>query len=234
MDGILCPAASALRRCSDARAPLRDIFDMPRLKRFFRINTDIFLRTVCLVSVTMWFTRMGAIQGERMLAVNALLMQFFTLFSYFMDGFAFAGEALTGRYKGASDHMMMQRAIRALLRWGAAVAIIFCAIYILAGDRMLHLLSSDLGINAMAHEYLLRTATVPIAGFLAFTWDGIFIGATATRRMLMSMAMATAAFFIAETIAFPACQPRALARIYHIPVSTWPNPYSLRPPPLLI
>lgn len=107
----------ALRRCSDARAPLRDIFDMPRLKRFFRVNTDIFLRTVCLVSVTMWFTRMGAIQGERMLAVNALLMQFFTLFSYFMDGFAFAGEALTGRYKGAADHMMMRRAIRALLRW---------------------------------------------------------------------------------------------------------------------
>ena len=193
----------ALRRCSDARAPLRDIFDMPRLKRFFRVNTDIFLRTVCLVSVTMWFTRMGAIQGERMLAVNALLMQFFTLFSYFMDGFAFAGEALTGRYKGAADHMMMRRAIRALLRWGAAVAIIFCAIYILAGDRILHLLSSDLGINAMAHEYLLWTATVPIAGFLAFTWDGIFIGTTATRRMLMSMAMATAAFFIAETIAFP-------------------------------
>ena len=165
----------ALRRCSDARAPLRDIFDMPRLKRFFRVNTDIFLRTVCLVSVTMWFTRMGAIQGERMLAVNALLMQFFTLFSYFMDGFAFAGEALTGRYKGAADHMMMRRAIRALLRWGAAVAIIFCAIYILAGDRILHLLSSDLGINAMAHEYLLWTATVPIAGFLAFTWDGIFL-----------------------------------------------------------
>ena len=77
----------------------------------------------------MWFTRMGAIQGERMLAVNALLMQFFTLFSYFMDGFAFAGEALTGRYKGAADHMMMRRAIRALLRWGAAVAIIFCTIY---------------------------------------------------------------------------------------------------------
>lgn len=193
----------ALRRCSDAGAPLRDIFDMPRLKRFFRVNTDIFLRTICLVAVTMWFTRMGAIQGERMLAVNALLMQFFTLFSYFMDGFAFAGEALTGRYKGAADHMMMRRAIRALLWWGAAVAIIFCAIYILAGDRLLHLLSSDLSINAMAHEYLLWTATVPIAGFLAFTWDGIFIGATATRRMLVSMAMATAAFFIAEIIAFP-------------------------------
>ena len=152
-----------------------------------------------------------------------------------MDGFAFAGEALTGRYKGAADHMMMRRAIRALLRWGAAVAIIFCTIYILAGDRLLHLLSSDLSINAMAHEYLLWTATVPIAGFLAFTWDGIFIGATATRRMLMSMAMATAAFFIAETIAFPRFANHGLwLAFYHIPVGTWPNPYSLRPPPLLI
>lgn len=201
--GFITLLVLALRRCADTHAPLRDIFYLPHLQRFFRVNTDIFLRTVCLVAVTMWFTRMGAIQGERMLAVNALLMQFFTLFSYFMDGFAFAGEALTGRYTGASDHVMMRRAIRALLRWGAAVAVIFCALYILAGDMLLHLLSSDAGINSMAHEYLLWIATVPIAGFLAFTWDGIFIGATATRHMLLSMAIATVAFFIAQAIAFP-------------------------------
>lgn len=201
--GFITLLVLALRRCADTHAPLRDIFDIPRLQRFFRVNTDIFLRTVCLVAVTMWFTRMGAIQGERMLAVNALLMQFFTLFSYFMDGFAFAGEALTGRYTGASDHVMMRRAIHALLRWGAAVAVIFCALYILAGDMLLHLLSSDACINSMAHEYLLWIATVPIAGFLAFTWDGIFIGATATRHMLLSMAIATVAFFIAQAIVFP-------------------------------
>lgn len=201
--GFITLLVLALRRCADTHAPLRDIFYLPHLQRFFRVNTDIFLRTVCLVAVTMWFTRMGAIQGERMLAVNALLMQFFTLFSYFMDGFAFAGEALTGRYTGASDHVMMRRAIHALLRWGAAVAVIFCALYILAGDMLLHLLSSDAGINSMAHKYLLWIATVPIAGFLAFTWDGIFIGATATRHMLLSMAIATVAFFIAQAISFP-------------------------------
>ena len=193
----------AARQLGRQQAPWSEIFRIPQLKRFFRINTDIFLRTVCLVAVTMWFTRMGAVQGDRMLAVNALLMQFFTLFSYFMDGFAFAGEALTGRYTGAADTAMLRRSVRALLAWGTAVAIIFSAIYLLCGDLLLNILSSDRGITAMAHEYLGWVPTVPAAGFLAFTWDGIFIGATDTRRMLLSMFIATVAFFIVEAIAFP-------------------------------
>ena len=61
--------------------------------RFFQVNRDIFLRTLCLVAVTLFFTSAGASQGEIILAVNTLLMQLFTLFSYVMDGFAYAGEA---------------------------------------------------------------------------------------------------------------------------------------------
>ncbi|WP_295730564.1 MATE family efflux transporter [uncultured Muribaculum sp.] len=201
--GFVAMLAVALRRHGLEGASWRDTLHLPQLRRFFKVNTDIFLRTVCLVAVTMWFTRIGAIQGERMLAVNALLMQFFTLFSYFMDGFAFAGEALTGRYIGAADHTMLRRSIRALLKWGAFMAVIFSAAYLLGGDILLRLLSSDRSITASAHDYLLWTATVPIAGFLAFTWDGIFIGATATRRMLLSMLAATAAFFLVESILFP-------------------------------
>ena len=67
------------------------------MKRFFMVNSDIFFRTLCLVTVTVFFTSSGAKQGDVILAVNTLLMQLFTLFSYIMDGFAYAGEALTGR-----------------------------------------------------------------------------------------------------------------------------------------
>ena len=77
--------------------------------RFFQVNRDIFLRTLCLVAVTMFFTSAGAAQGEVVLAVNTLLMQLFTLFSYIMDGFAYAGEALAGRYIGAGNRMELHR-----------------------------------------------------------------------------------------------------------------------------
>ncbi len=193
----------ACRRFDHPAVAWREILSVAQLRRFFKVNTDIFLRTVCLVAVTMWFTRMGAVQGDRMLAVNALLMQFFTLFSYFMDGFAFAGEALTGRFVGAADRVMLHRFVVALLKWGGAVALMFGLAYVLFGDLLLGLLSSDEGIVAIAHDYLWWSATVPFVGFLAFTWDGVFIGATATRWMLLSMAVATVAFFVIEAFAFP-------------------------------
>ena len=82
--------------------------------RFFQVNRDIFFRTLCLVIVTMFFTSAGAAQGEIVLAVNTLLMQLFTLFSYIMDGFAYAGEALAGRYIGAKNQTGLRNTVHHL------------------------------------------------------------------------------------------------------------------------
>ena len=96
---------------------------------FFRINGDIFLRTACIVIVYTFFTAASSGMGDTLLAVNMLLMQLFTLFSYLMDGFAYAGEALAGRYVGARNASMLRLCIRALLVWGAAVAALYVGLY---------------------------------------------------------------------------------------------------------
>ena len=101
------------------------VWDIARLRCFFDVNKDIFLRTLCLVAVTFMFTSAGARQGDVVLAVNTLLMQFFTLFSYVMDGFAYAGEALVGYYVGAQDSSSLRVAVRSLLKWGVAMALWF-------------------------------------------------------------------------------------------------------------
>lgn len=201
--GFLLAASIALLGYDIIPCTLRELCELKGLKRFFRINGDIFLRTLCLVTVTIWFTRTGARQGEEMLAVNALLMQFFTLFSFFMDGFGFSGEALAGKYIGAKDRVHLAESVKKICRWGLLVAAIFTIIYTIGGDLLLQLLSDDNRVVTHAHEYLYWVITIPVAGFLAFTWDGIFIGATATRDMLMSMACATAIFFAVYFIAYP-------------------------------
>ncbi|MCM1503642.1 MAG: MATE family efflux transporter [Muribaculum sp.] len=201
--GFLTALLICLRKYRIKRTGWRDILQPEALKRFFSVNTDIFLRTVCLVAVTIWFTRMGAIQGEVMLAVNALLMQFFTLFSYFMDGFAFAGEAMTGKYVGRRDSGMLRSTIRHLISWGIGIAALFTTIYAFGGDLILSMLSSQPEVISRAHDFLPWVVTVPAAGFMAFTWDGIFIGATATRRMLVSMGLATAIFFLSLALLKP-------------------------------
>uniref|UniRef100_UPI0040287EA2 MATE family efflux transporter n=1 Tax=Alloprevotella sp. TaxID=1872471 RepID=UPI0040287EA2 len=175
---------------------LKAILDINTLKRFFQINRDIFLRTLCLIAVTTYFTSAGSTQGEVTLAANTLLMQFFIIFSYFMDGFAYAGEALGGRYFGAHDRLNFQRMTRCLFAWGGALSVLFFFIYFLSGTSLLHLLTNDSQVINRAQQYLPIIYFIPLISFAAFLFDGLYIGTTATRYMLISMFCASAAFFV--------------------------------------
>lgn len=163
---------------------------------FFSANRDIFLRTLCLVSVNLFFTAAGSRQGAMMLSVNTLLMTFFTLFSYVMDGFAYAGEALAGRYFGARDTASLNLLARRLLGWGMTLSVAFSLIYLLAGEAILGLLTDKQPVVVAAADYRLWAVMVPLTGFAAFVFDGIFIGITATRAMFMSCFVGAIAFFL--------------------------------------
>lgn len=166
------------------------------MKRFFRVNFDIFLRTICLIAVFSFFPITGSRFGDDTLAINTLLMQFFTLFSYIMDGFAYAGEALTGRFIGAADRVSLRRSIRVNFMLGIGLTLIFTLIYSFGGEYLLRILTDKQRIIDLSAQYYLWVLLVPIAGFSAFLWDGIFIGATASRAMLYAIAVATALFFV--------------------------------------
>jgi MATE family multidrug resistance protein len=177
------------------RSALRRLWQRGAVSRFFRVHRDIFLRTLCLVAVTTWFTSAGTALGEDILAANALLMQLFVVFSYFMDGWAYAGEALGGRYVGAADRAAYLRLGRHLMGWGGALALLFTLVYALGGAILVGWLTSDAAVQAVACHYLPFAVAVPLAGGAAFIYDGLFIGATATRQMCLSMAVAAAVFF---------------------------------------
>lgn len=169
------------------------------IARLCSINADIFLRTLCLIAVTYWFTACGTRLGTVTLAANALLMQFFLLFSYVMDGFAFAGEALGGRYLGAGDRESLRRMVRTLFVFGTGTALLFALTYAIGGPALLHLLTDDATVLREAARYLPYLIVLPFAGFAAFLWDGLFIGLTATRAMLLTMLPATAVFLYATS-----------------------------------
>lgn len=174
----------------------RAVFDAPALLRLFDVNKDIFLRTLCLVCVTLYFTSVGTEQGEIVLSANVFLMQFFTFYSYFMDGFAYAGESLTGKYYGAGNTNKLFRLIEELFRWGAALAVVFSVLYALGGRYVLAFLTDNQEVIAMAESYLWWVVLIPSVSVAAFLWDGIFIGLTATRQMLYSMLVSGCFFFM--------------------------------------
>lgn len=163
--------------------------------RFFAVNRDIFLRTLFLVMVNLFFTSFGSRQGTLMLSANTLLLTLFTLTSFFLDGLAYAAEALGGKYCGAADRKAFSTLTRRLFLWGIIVAIAFTLVFAFGGKPLLHLLTSEHDVISTALPYLPWAVAIPIAGVTAFLLDGLFIGLTATRPMLWSTALAAVVFF---------------------------------------
>lgn len=173
----------------------KDLFGWSRMKEFLSVNRDIFLRTLCVISVMLFFTSAGSWQGEKILAVNTLLMQFYMIFSYVMDGFAYAGEAISGKCYGAGNKAGLSAAVRCLFGWGAVMAVGFTLLYIIGGSSFLSLLTDDKSVVDAAGVYFYWAALIPLTGAAAFIWDGIFIGCTKTRGMLLSMFVSAVTFF---------------------------------------
>ena len=161
----------------------------------FKVNRDIFLRTLCLVAVNLFFTSAGARQGAVILSVNTVMMQLYLFFSYFMDGFAYAGEALGGKAYGAHNASAFHETLRRLWVWMLIVTSAYTLLYMMGGHWIVALLTNEPQVLEASHEYLWWAWLIPAAGCVAFIWDGIFIGITATRGMLASSFFSALAFF---------------------------------------
>lgn len=165
------------------------------LMRFFRVNSDLFFRSACIMLVSMSVTAAGARMGGIVLAANAVMMQFFVFFSYFMDGFAFAAEALTGRFSGAKDLVMMKRSIRALLVWSAGMAILFLSIYLLWLRPIASFITDQKEVVEMVMRYSTFVCLIPVLTVAAFIFDGFYIGLTRTGAMLICTFIGAVIFF---------------------------------------
>ena len=172
-----------------------------KMGAFFAVNRDIFLRTLCLVAVNLFFTSAGARQGAVILSVNTVLIQLYLFFSYFMDGFAYAGEALGGKAYGAHNGIAFRETLRRLWMWMLIVTSAYTLLYIGGGQWIVSLLTNEPQVLEASHNYLWWAWLIPAAGCVAFIWDGIFIGITATRGMLVSSFLSALAFFAVYLLA---------------------------------
>lgn len=179
-----------------SKIKLAEALNRKAITGFFHVNKDIFIRTLCLIFTLSFFTTQSANASDTILAVNTLLFQFFYFFSYFVDGFAYAAEALAGRYIGAGDKAMLIKVIRRLFIWGGAIALLFTLIFMLGGNLILRLLTNEPVIILAAQPYMFWIVLVPVIAFAAFIWDGIYVGATASKAMRNSMVVITTLIFL--------------------------------------
>ncbi len=165
-------------------------------KEFFRVNSDILIRTLLLTGTIFYFNAKSAAFGDEILAVNSLLLQFLWVYSYFIDGFAFAAESLVGRYVGAKNPSNLKKAIRLLFLWGLGISLPMTLTYHFAGDFFLRLLTSVQSVYEAAQPFQFWTALIPVITFAAFLWDGIYVGATASKTMRNAMIVSSLVVFL--------------------------------------
>ena len=173
---------------------IRGLFKGGETKRFFVMNANLFVRSLCFIAIYIGFTVISARYGDTLLAVSSIMMKLLMIFSYFTDGFAYAGEALVGRYIGAGDRQMLGQSVKWTFIWSMGLAVLFMGVYHFAGVPMLRMMTSDTTVIEASRAFLPWLLLMPPVGCAAFTWDGIFVGATASKGLRNSMLWAVVAF----------------------------------------
>ncbi len=173
----------------------KQILDVAAMKKFFSVNRDIFLRTMLLIATYTFFTAKSAEYGDDVLAANTILMQLWMILAYGVDGFAYAAESLVGRFVGAKDLVNLKKAVRLIFVWAVALGGIVTLAYLFFGEQIVRLFTSNEVVVATAMTFFTWTIIAPLVNGVCFVWDGVFIGATATKAMLISMAIATVVFY---------------------------------------
>ncbi len=180
-------------------------------KRFFQVNSDIFIRTLCLLATFTFFTAESARLGEKVLAVNTILLQFLTVMAYGVDGFAYAAESLVGKYLGAGQYEQLKRAVRYLFYWGQGFGLAFACLYFFGFSQIFYVFTDKRELLLAAIPYLGWVVAGPLVNTPCFIWDGIYIGATASVAMRNSMLISTLlVFFPAYYLLAPTLGTHAL------------------------
>ena len=170
-------------------------FSGGQIGRFFVVNGDLFIRSICLVAVYVGFTAISAKFGDLLLSTGAIMMKLLLLFSYFTDGFAFAGEALVGKFIGMKDLHNTRRTVRSIFLWSMSIGMSFIVVYVLCGTPIVKVLTSDVDVVESCRQFFIWLLPMPLIGCAAFTWDGIYVGATASKEMRDSTVYCMIGFF---------------------------------------
>ena len=211
----------------------------PELKRMMALNGNLFIRSLCFMVVYVGFTSLAGTYGDTELAVSSVLMKLFMFFSFFVDGFAYAGEALVGKAFGElkmkNEKLKIRGIVRTLFNWSIGVGVVFTVLYAVWGKAMVGMMTDDIAVLAATDKYIGWLIAMPIVSALAFMWDGVYVGATAGVPIRNAMIWAAVGFVVLYSATFQFVGPQALyiayfahliARVIYLTI-IWKRKYGL-------
>ena len=184
--------------------------DMQGMRSLIMLNANLFVRSLCFMVVYVGFTSLSSMYGDTDLAVCSILMKLFMLVSYFVDGFAYAGEALVGKYIGEAKSLAsspyrlspLASIVRLLFLWSLGVGAVFTVLFALLYMPMYRMMTSDVVVLARLTDFVGWLIAMPIVSTLAFMWDGVFTGATAGKQIRNAMIWAAIGFVVGYVVTY--------------------------------
>ncbi len=181
----------------------KEAFRWDELKSFFSMNANLFVRSFCILLIYSGFNMLAARYGDMELAIASIMMKLLLLYSYFIDGFAYAGEALVGRFLGERSESKLRLCIKVLFMWCLLIGIVSTAVYVFCDEWMLHVITSVPEVLQACKPFVPWLYVMPFISCIAFTWDGIYIGATASQALRNGMLYSIAAFYLSYLLLNP-------------------------------
>ncbi len=173
---------------------LREVFRLSEMGQYMKMNTDLFIRSLGFTGIYIGYTMIAATLGDLLLACSSIMMQMLMLFSYFTDGFAYAGEALVGKFIGARDKGSLVRTVKYIFIWSFAISAVFICLYLSLSVPFIGIFTSDANVVGACSHFVLWLALMPLLGCAAFTFDGIYLGAVASAPIRDAMVLSALCF----------------------------------------
>lgn len=181
----------------------KQIYNRYKIVNLLRVNTDIMIRTLALLSGFAWFANQGASFGDSTLAANHVLLQFVSLSAFFLDGYANVVEMLTGKAYGEKNQFAFSREVKDSTLLAAITATILAAFIYIFGEQLVSIISKDHEVQQIANSHLIYASIYVALSFAAFQLDGIFIGVTKSKEMRNATLFALFVFLLTAFLLVP-------------------------------
>lgn len=203
-------------RCLADWEQIRQFMRWKSMQRMMTLNGNLVIRSLCFLVVYVGFTSIASKYGNEQLAVASIIMKLFMLFSYFVDGFAYAGEALVGKFIGEHNAQELKHAVRVLFNWSIGVGLLFTAIYWIGGQTFIDWMTTDETVRQLATDFIPWLIAMPLLSTLAFMWDGVYVGATAGVEIRNAMIWSAVGFVLAYVALYRCWGIQALYVAYFV------------------
>jgi multidrug resistance protein, MATE family len=175
---------------------LKRILIKNKLIDLFKINFNIFIRTVLLTFSFLFFIHQSSKLGEDFIAINNILLQFILLASFFLDSYAYSTEGVVGFTIGKKSVKSFMKCVKNSFQLSILTGVLISILYIFLFKNIINILTDIEYLRFLAYTFVFWVIIIPPVASICYQFDGIFIGASQTKEIRNAMIISVFLFII--------------------------------------